>query len=221
MNIYYSDKHISLATGLRLGILRFDAVLTKTNKALWTAILDYSKSIRKNIPLDQVNKQEVTAQTRNGYKKCGKDPNRYRPSADSLIRRIVKGNELYQVNNIVDILNFLSLKSCYSIGGYNLKAIHGDIVVDIGQSDDTYSGIGRGELNIEGLPVLRDNEGVFGNPTSDSERTMIKEDAKSFLFCFFDFGENQKLETAIQECQDILEQFANGENFGYEIIAQP
>ncbi len=220
MHIHFSDRYLRLNTDLRIGTLRFDAVLNHYNEALWTTILDYSETIRNNVQLNDINKQDVIAQTRAGYKKCGKDPNRYRPSADSLFRRIVKGNELYQVNNIVDVLNFISLRSGFSIGGYNLDAIQGDIVVDIGQPDDIYFGIGRGKLNIEGLTVLRDQKGVFGNPTSDSERTMIKEGADFLLFCFFDFGENVKLETTMQECKDLLIQYASGKNFKTEIIAQ-
>ena len=147
-----------------------------------------------------------------------KDPNRYRPSADSLLRRIVKGNGLYKVNNIVDILNLISVKSGFSIGGYNKSAIIGEIVLDKGTAGDEYYGIGRGLLNIENLPVLRDEKGVFGSPTSDSERTMIDERTTSVLFVFFDFGKSNSLDNYLNETIALLKQFANADNINKEIV---
>jgi DNA/RNA-binding domain of Phe-tRNA-synthetase-like protein len=193
MQIEFSNQIIHALGRVRLGILNFNCVVEPTNKLFWSEIEKYSVKIQSGTKLDEVNKIETIASARAAYKKCGKDPNRYRPSADSLIRRIVKGNDLYKVNNIVDILNSVSIQSGFSIGGYDSDKICGTVKMDIGASDDNYTGIGRGDLNIDGLPVLRDSKGVFGSPTSDSERTMITSGTTNCIFVFFDFGISEKL----------------------------
>ncbi len=220
MLITFSHTFKNKKTNLRLGLLKFNCIVALADESLWNEINSACLEIKGSLSLDQVNKLKNIAATRDGYKKCGKDPNRYRPSADSLIRRIVKGNSLYKVNNIVDILNYISIQSGISIGGYDIKKIDGHAVVDIGQPDDLYNGIGRGELNIEGLPVLRDNKGVFGSPTSDSERTMIENRTGSVAFAFFDFDQDTNLKEIMKNTQNLLKIHAKGKNFSIDIITQ-
>ena len=108
------------------------------------------------------------------YKRLGKEPNRYRPSAESLRRRVVKGQSLYKIDTLVDLINLVSLKTGYSIGGFDRDKIEGGrLELGVGKVGELYRGIGRGELNIAGLPVYRDAKGGIGTPTSDEERTKI------------------------------------------------
>ncbi|MDE6485863.1 MAG: hypothetical protein K2L14_10785 [Duncaniella sp.] len=132
--------------------------------------------IAANVALADINKIPAVAATRRAYKLCGKDPNRYRPSQEQLMRRIVRGLGLYSVNNVVDLGNILSLSTGCSVGCFDLDKIEGDaITVGIGQAGEPYEGIGRGPINIEGMPVLRDAAGAFATPTSDSPRTAISD----------------------------------------------
>jgi DNA/RNA-binding domain of Phe-tRNA-synthetase-like protein len=101
-----------------------------------------------------------------------------------LLRRVFKGKGLYQVNNVVDLLNLTSVKSGFSIGGYDVGKIEGEIQLSIGKAGEPYKAIGRGELNIEFLPTFRDQKGPFGSPTSDSVRTMITPKTEQFLMRF-------------------------------------
>ena len=114
------------------------------------------------------------AATREAYRRCGKDPSRYRPSAEALMRRVLKNADLYQISTVVDLINLASLVYGYSIGGFDAGLIAGDtLTLGIGREGEPYEGIGRGALNIAGMPVYRDATGGVGTPTSDNERTKL------------------------------------------------
>ncbi|MBP3756414.1 MAG: hypothetical protein J6I61_03935 [Prevotella sp.] len=114
------------------------------------------------------------AATRRVYKACGKDPSRYRPAAEALIRRMLQGKELYQIDTLVDLINLASIRFGYSIGGFDADKFEGNtLTLGVGRAGEPYEGIGRGIINIEGLPVYRDQLGGVGTPTSDNERTKI------------------------------------------------
>jgi DNA/RNA-binding domain of Phe-tRNA-synthetase-like protein len=110
--------------------------------------------------------------TRAAYKALGKDPARYRGSAEALLRRAIAGKGLPKINVVVDAINLVSVESRMSIGLYDLDRVSGDIVFRAGRAGETYKGIGKYDLNLEGLPVFCDALGPHGSPTSDSERTM-------------------------------------------------
>jgi DNA/RNA-binding domain of Phe-tRNA-synthetase-like protein len=129
-----------------------------------------------------------------------------------LLRRVVSGKDLYQINNVVDQLNLVSITSGFSIGGYDAAKIQGDISFGIGLANEPYQGIGRGELNIEGLPVFRDELGAFGTPTSDSQRTEVTGQTSRFLMIIIDFGSDDQLETAKQMSINLLKKYCKVKN---------
>ncbi len=164
-----------------------------------------------------IRNHPVIEMTRNAYRKMGQDPNRYRPAAESLLRRIASGKGLYFVNNMVDILNLISIKTGFSIGGYDADNIEGDVRIGIGAAGEPYEGIGRGVLNIEHLPVFRDTRGAFGTSTSDSVRTMVTEKTMRFLMVFPVFSElNDELEKSLNLAVQLLEEF--GDVLGNEVF---
>lgn len=177
--------------------------------------------IKNALQLETVNKVPNIHFTREAYKKLGNDPNRYRPSADSLLRRIVKGLGLYYINNLVDVLNLVSIESGFSIGGYDYNKIEEEIELGIGRKNELYYGIGRGQLNIENLPVLRDHLGAFGTPTSDSQRTMIIHDTSSIFFVFYDFGISDNLPEALDYCAQLLKKYCKAEKLKNQILEFP
>lgn len=140
---------------------------------LWKEIHAEEERIRQTTP-EAIRQMSSIQSTRAAYKALGKDPSRYRPAAEALLRRVAKGQELYQINTAVDLINLASMKTGYSIGGFDSSKIEGDVTLGVGQAGEAYEGIGRGPLNIEGLPVYRDRIGGFGTPTSDHERTRLE-----------------------------------------------
>lgn len=209
MEIEVAESIQNRVNKMRLCILHFQADVSDSSDDLWEKMEMLIELVQSNYQLENISKNESISEAREAYKRCGKDPNRYRPSADSLIRRIVKNRGLYKVNNVVDILNYVSIQSGISIGGYDVNNIIGKIKLDIGNNTDNYNGIGRGELNIVGMPCLRDNIGVFGTPTSDSQRTMITENTKNISFVFFDFGYRTELFQDFKLTSEMLIKYAN------------
>ena len=149
----------------------------------------------------------------------GKDPLKYRNSAEAMLRRIAKGNGLYRVNNAVDINNIVSVSSGYSLGSYDMSAIQGNIVWKRTPDGEKYQGIGKDVLNIEHLPALYDDLGVFGNPTSDSRRTMIEKGTdKRLLYVIYSFDGAGQLENLLNMTQNLLERYAAGRDFSKSVL---
>src|SRR5580765_6520084 len=119
--------------------------------------------------------------TRAAYKALGKDPARYRGSAEALLRRVIGGKGLPEINAVVDVINLVSVESRLPVGLYDLGHVVGEVVFRAGKSGETYRGIGKYDLNLEGLPIFADTVGPHGSATSDSERTMVTESTKCVL----------------------------------------
>src|ERR1700686_404458 len=149
--------------------------------------------------------------TRAAYKALGKDPARYRGSGEALVRRVIAGKGLPQINAVVDIINLVSVESRLPIGLYDLARVSGDIVFRAGRAGETYKGIGKYDLNLEGLPVFCDALGPHGSPTSDSERTMVTSKTKQVLAIIISFGGKEGLELWTQRMSDLFHRFAAGE----------
>jgi DNA/RNA-binding domain of Phe-tRNA-synthetase-like protein len=157
--------------------------------------------------------------TRAAYKSLGKDPARYRGSAEALLRRIISGKGLPQINPVVDIINLVSVESRLSIGLYDLAHIEGDITFRVGRAGETYKGIGKYDLNLEGLPVFSDARGPHGSPTSDSERTMVTSNTSHVLAIIISFGGKENLERWTQRLRDLFEQYAAGEDQTIDLVS--
>jgi len=131
--------------------------------------------------------------TRAGYKALGKDPARYRGSAEALLRRIIAGKGLPRIHAVVDIINIVSVESRLPIGLYDLAHVQGDVTFRAGRTDETYKGIGKYDLNLEDLPLFADELGPHGSATSDSERTMVTPATQSVLAILVSFGGRENL----------------------------
>ncbi|HKN74763.1 MAG TPA: phenylalanine--tRNA ligase beta subunit-related protein [Candidatus Acidoferrum sp.] len=150
--------------------------------------------------------------TRAGYKALGKDPARYRGSAEALLRRVIAGKGLPRINNVVDVINVVSVESRLPVGLYDLAHVQGDIVFRPGRAGETYKGIGKYDLNLEGLPVFCDAIGPHGSPTSDSERTMVTLATKQVIAIIISFGGADGLERWAERLSEMLKQYASGRN---------
>jgi DNA/RNA-binding domain of Phe-tRNA-synthetase-like protein len=159
--------------------------------------------------------------TREAYKALGKDPARYRGSAEALLRRIVAGKGLPRINAVVDAINLLSIESRLPICLFDLAHVTGDIVLRAGRVGETYKGIGKYDLNLEGLPVFSDALGPFGSPTSDSERTMVTADTQRVLLVVISFGGAVRLAPWGARARELLERYAAGRETTLELVESP
>lgn len=156
--------------------------------------------------------------TRSGYKALGKDPARYRGSAEALLRRIISGKSFPQINNVVDIINLVSVESRLPVGLYDLDHIQGDVIFRVGRAAESYKGIGKYDLNLEGLPVFCDGIGPHGSPTSDSERTMVTPATQRIAAILVSFGGSEGLDPFCQRMADLLLTYASGTSFSTSIV---
>jgi DNA/RNA-binding domain of Phe-tRNA-synthetase-like protein len=116
---------------------------------------------------------EITQTVRAMYRRVGLDPTKTRPSSEALLRRIRRGGELPRINSLVDVINWCSLESQLPFGLYDLDRIHGRVTLRLGQPGEEYAGIRKDTVHVAGRLMLADEVGPFGNPTSDSARTMV------------------------------------------------
>lgn len=187
------------------------------SQELWKDIDTLGEEFRNKLTVDTLKEISRIAATRHIYRICGKDPSRYRPASEALIRRILQGKALYQINTLVDLINLASMKYGYSIGGFDADKIIGDTLkLGIGKEGEPYKGIGRGTINIQGLPVYRDDFGGVGTPTSDNERTKITINTTHLLVLINGYDGNEELVKQNAEyIQQLLKRFceSNGGSF--------
>jgi DNA/RNA-binding domain of Phe-tRNA-synthetase-like protein len=107
------------------------------------------------------------------YKRVGLDPTKTRPSSEALLRRVRKGDALPRINSMVDVCNWCSLEFQLPYGLYDAARIDGDVELRLGRAGESYPGIRKDDVRVDGRITLADRVGPFGNPTSDSARTMV------------------------------------------------
>lgn len=174
--------------------------------------------IRRNFTLEHISAQPRIAATREAYRACGKKPARYRPAAEALYRRVVKGDNLPVINAVVDVVNLVSLRSGYSIGAFDVDTVQGDVVIGIGEPGEDYEGIGRGDLNIHGLPTLRDGVGGIGTPTSDTPRTAISHQTTALYMNINGFDGGHYFSETISYASRLLTHYASAGEISVHII---
>lgn len=185
---------------------------TAFSEGLWQEIDSFTRELTTTTQPEDIKLQSAIAATREAYKRCGKDPSRYRPSAEALRRRLMRGLALYQIDTLVDLINLVSLRTGYSIGGFDADKIQGtDLELGIGRAEEPFEGIGRGVLNIEGLPVYRDRIGGIGTPTSDNERTKMGLETRHILAIVNGYSGGEGLKEAAEMIQDLLRKYASSD----------
>lgn len=189
------------------------------SETLWQDIDGFCNKFREELTTESLKEIASIAATRRVYKACGKDPSRYRPASEALIRRILQGKGLYQLNTLVDLVNLASIAFGYSIGGFDADKFEGDtLTLGIGREGEPYEGIGRGMINIQGLPVYRDAKGGVGTPTSDNERTKISEQTSRLLVLINGYdGNEQRVRQNAEYIQDLLRKHCQSDGGTYYI----
>src|SRR5882724_5714029 len=183
-----TEVHIAeeFAGAASVGILEMDGVRVQESpaelKAMLNGLAEEFASKYKDQPLGEIS---TVKRIRTIFHRAGLDPTRYRPSSESLLRRAVKGKGLYFINSVVDLINYFSLKMLWPMGLYDADKLKPPVTWRIGRQGETYTGIGRDELNLAHFPLLVDQEGPFGSPISDSMRTRVTEDCKRILWITF------------------------------------
>jgi DNA/RNA-binding domain of Phe-tRNA-synthetase-like protein len=220
IQISISEEVSKVCPDLHILALSCDVTNTESDLLLWEEITALEHTVRESYKLEDINKLLPIKATRQAYKQLGKDPNRYRPSAEALYRRILRGLPLYKIDTLVDSINLISVRSAYSIGAFDRDKMKGDkLVLGVGQEGEVYHAIGRGELNIAGLPVYRDEWGGIGTPTSDEERTKIELRTTCLLMIVNGYSGLEGLDEAGSYARELLKRYVSAANIEYRIMA--
>ena len=192
---------------------------SKYSSELWDEMNALGEKYRSNQTPETIKDISGISATRKVYRACGKDPSRYRPAAEALIRRQLQGKTLYQIDTLVDLINLASMAFGYSIGGFDADKFVGDkLILGIGKEGEPYEGIGRGMINIAGLPVYRDSLGGVGTPTSDNERTKIDINTTNLLVLINGYDGNEaNVRANATYIQELLKKYCNSDGGKYEI----
>lgn len=218
MNIIILPEITEVAPQFQVIAIEADVINSDTTEELWAELINESINVKEKYEISDINKRPAIAATRRAYKALGKEPNRYRPSAEALCRRMVKGHDLYRINTLVDIINLISVRSGYSIGGFDADKINGDTLrLGVGTHDEDFDAIGRGKLNIEFLPIYRDSFGGIGTPTSDNERTKLTIDTRRILICINIYDTEMSVPDTIDYTTSLLKKYANAKNIIFKI----
>lgn len=186
---------------------------------LWDEIDVLGEKYKQTLTTESLKEMSGIAATRRVYRACGKDPSRYRPASEALIRRMLQGKKLYQIDTLVDLVNLASIAYGYSIGGFDADKFEGEtLTLGVGKAGEPYEGIGRGMINIDGLPVYRDEKGGVGTPTSDNERTKmeLKTTHLVVLINGYDGNEQHVRENAVF-IQELLRKYCKSDGGSYFI----
>ena len=184
---------------------------------LWDEIDAMGNKYRSILTTESLKQLSGIAATRRVYRACGKDPSRYRPASEALIRRQLTNKSLYQIDTLVDLTNLASIAYGYSIGGFDADKFHGDtLTLGIGRAGEPYEGISRGMINIEGLPVYRDAIGGVGTPTSDNERTKITLQTTHLVVLINGYDGNEaNVKANAEYIQELLRKYCNSDGGTY------
>lgn len=209
MEIKISPEIRELCPNVLIDFFEVPVKVAPSSEELIEKIDQKCVEIQKTVALESISSLAAIAATRDLYRNLGKKPGRYRSSAEALLRRVVTGKGLYHINNVVDLANYISISTNCSVGAYDLDKLEGMPLLGIGLKEEPYEAIARGSLNIANLPVLRDDIGAFGSPTSDSVRTMVDKGTKKLLFVFYNFEGNPYLIKEIEHYKSMFYTFCD------------
>jgi DNA/RNA-binding domain of Phe-tRNA-synthetase-like protein len=210
IDVRISEQLKAKCTKAALGCIEAQVETGATPAALDELLRGCEERIAKLADPRAILEAPAILATRAGYKALGKDPARYRGSAEALLRRLIAGKGMPRINCVVDVINLISVESRLPIGLYDLAHVEGAIEFRAGRAGETYKGIGKYDLNLEGLPLFADAKGPHGSATSDSERTMVTENTKRVLALIVSFGGPNGLEQWNQRLGELLAAHAAG-----------
>ena len=213
MKIIVSKEIESVCPDFVGACVEAQVVNTPFCQPLWDDIHALGEKFRDELTTESLKEISGIAATRRVYKACGKDPSRYRPASEALIRRMLQGKELYQIDTLVDLVNLASIAYGYSIGGFDADKFEGDtLTLGIGRAGEPYEGIGRGMINIEGLPVYRDSKGGVGTPTSDNERTKMTLQTTHLMVLINGYdGNRKKVKANAEFIQELIRKYCQSD----------
>lgn len=218
-------RHVQLSDSLE-GIARVGVVFLKhvaggpVSLPLRKQMDDLANELRRSLEGRKLSELESVARIRKLYHSLGVDPTKDRPSSERLLRRVVHGKELPRVNRLVDTVNYASLRLQCPLGVYDWDRIVPPVLVRIGRPQERFVKFSRStgtdsavhqDINLHGRIVLVDGEGLFGNPSHDSERTLVTPGTVRALVVAWAPADAPRsfLESVIKEVSELCEEYCD------------
>lgn len=218
MQLAISPELLALWPQTALGVLTYTAEVGPSTEAQLAGFEAALVRLGQEYTTETIPQNPHIDATRRAYKALGKSPSEYRNAAEAMLRRIVKGSGLYHINNVIEVNNLISVSSGFSIGSYDVEQLQGPVVLERAEDGAHYAGIGKSSVNIQHLPVLRDDLGYFGNPTSDSQRAMIKEGRRRICSVLYAFDGKEAVAEWAQRFREALEKYVHPTELEIRIV---
>ncbi len=209
--IKIDEKYTDKLPDFKLGIILAKVTTEESSELLVSEMNGFFQNLKETLKVDQISQLREIKAGRSAYRAFGKDPTKYRLSAEKLLRRILKGEGLDLINNVVDLSNLISLKYHCPVGTFDFAKTNGDIVLRAGEEGETYQSLANQSLNLEGFPIFADEVGPFGSTTSDSTRTNVEKHTKLILLSIFGFEEQFDFIGALNDAKRLIQSYADGE----------
>ncbi len=186
MQLQLDEQLKTRIPGVTFGMVTIHGVtVCERDERLWKQIEILSQRLSREYTLDRLSENKQIAAVRALQKSFGFDPTRYRPSSESLLRRVLKGQGLYQINTAVDVNNLCSMEYLLPMCIYDLRNVQGQVRVRVGKAGEEYPGIGRQVFQAENKVIIADDRGIMGSTVSDSERTKVTANTTDILLAIY------------------------------------
>lgn len=193
----------SLEDVVRLGVVIFKSLqIGEQHSGLTRAIQGTAEELGKSMEHRRPSSLSSVMRTRRLFHQVGIDPTKQRPSSENLLRRILRGHRFPRINDFVDAMNLVSVRLQFPLGLFDWDRLVPPILLRVGSPNETYRGITGEMIRLDGKLVIVDGEGPFGNPTQDSERTMIRRGTVRAFVAIYAPADTPRAE--LEECiQDV------------------
>jgi len=176
----------------RVAVVIAEGVRNGPSDAASERLLADAETAARELGLERAADDPRIAAWRKTFSEFGSKPSRYPSSAESLLARVLKGEELPRINALVDTYNAVSLRHLTPVGGEDLDELAGDL---------------RLVREPDGEVVWRDDEGITCRRWNwrQEPRTRLTEATRNAFFVFDLLPPQHALDAAVAELTDQLE----------------
>ncbi|MFX1483222.1 MAG: B3/4 domain-containing protein [Promethearchaeota archaeon] len=170
--------------------------------------------LRAQTTLNQLKDDPLLRSYRDLYWTFGMDPTKLRVSSEAVLRRILRGLNLWRISDVVDIVNLASAYHKIPIGLVDASRSEGDLVVRSARNGEIFERIGGKTVECRGREiVVSDDLGLvcFGYATNDSERTKVRNESTRVYVILYGAAAvtAQIMEDANRLTLDMIDQWLN------------
>lgn len=220
LEIQLSPELSELIPDFKLGVIEYQNITVGDSPQMLKGRLQlFQESIYFELENKNVTELPGIQEWRAIFKKTGKDPNRYRHSAEALYRRVKKQNYLNSVQSATDLNNFFSLQYQVPMGVYDADLTEGPVEIRIGGENEEYIGLNGRVNSLHRLIISSDQKGPFGSPFVDSERTAVTNNTKNAMQLIY-LRPSTNLEEANKLTESLMNMFVqiSGGEASYRIL---